>query len=199
MTLKNERSNKERKWKSQNIFSSLRELQSKRLSKLFTHDWIRSQFRQEQFYKNWIVSRNKKYLLKSSIESSIFIIANSMTRKKKKNVDKLIEKLEILRIYLRKKLKWTQNKMKKQINRDRHSTSKFRVNDTIMLNARFQKLTRLNASLNYKNLNFFKIAKMYHKNSAYKLDLLAIMKNIFLVFHSWLLHFDDDVLLKEQH
>ena len=126
----------------------------------------------------------KKYLLKLNIESFIFIIANSMTRKKMKNVDKLIEKFEILRIYLREKLKWAQNKMKKQINRDRHLTSKFRVNDTIMLNVRFQKITRFNESLNYKNLNFFKIAKIYHKNNVYKLNLLATMKNIFLVFHS---------------
>ena len=89
--------------------------------------------------------------------------------------------------------------MKKQINRDRHSTSKFRVNDTSMLNVRFQKITRFNASLNYKKLRFFKIAKIYHKNNIYKLNLLAIMKDIFLVFHSWLLHLDDDVFLKKQH
>ena len=55
----------------------------------------------------------KRYLLKSSIESFISIIANSMTRKEMKNVDKLIEKLEILRIYLREKSKWAQDKMKK--------------------------------------------------------------------------------------
>ena len=74
--------------------------------------------------------------------------------------------------------------MKKQINRDRHSTSKFRVNDMIMLNVRFQKITRFNASLNYKNLSFFKIIKIYHINNAYKLNLLATMKNIFSIFHS---------------
>ena len=68
-----------------------------------------------------------------------------------------------------------------------------------MLNVRFQKITRLNASLNYKNLSFFKITKIYHKNNVYKLNLLAIMKDIFLVFHSWLLHFNNDVFLKEQH
>ena len=48
-------------------------------------------------------------------------------------------------------------------------------------------------------MSLFKIAKMYHKNNVYKLNLLAIMKNIFFVFHSWLWHLDDDVFLKEQH
>ena len=59
--------------------------------------------------------------------------------------------------------------MKKQINRNRHSILKFQVNNIIILNVRFQKITRLNASLNYKKLNFFKITKIYHINNVYKL------------------------------
>ena len=83
MTFENERSNKERKWKSQSIFSSLRELQSRRLSKLFTHDWIRSQFRQEQLYKDWVVSCNKEIF--TQIRHRVFYLYYCKSNDSKRN------------------------------------------------------------------------------------------------------------------
>ena len=95
-----------------------------------------------------------------------------------------------------KKLKWKEKFAKSNIDNDFEYE---KVNDMIMLNARFQKITRLNASLNYKNLSLFKIIKIYHINNAYKLNLLATMKSIFSIFHSWLLHLENEISLENQH
>ena len=83
MTFENERSNKKRKWKSQSIFSSLRELQSRRLSKLFIHDWIRNQFRQKQLYKNWVVFCNKKIL--TQVKHRVFYLYYCKSNDSKRN------------------------------------------------------------------------------------------------------------------
>ena len=50
-----------------------------------------------------------------------------------------------------------------------------------MLNNRNIKITRLNKSLNYKNLRLFKIVKIIN-NIVYKLKLLDDI-NIFSIFH----------------
>ena len=73
--------------------------------------------------------------------------------------------------------------MKKQANRNKHSTLKFRVKNKIMLNAKYIKTMRLNNFLNHKNLDFYKITRAIN-NIVYELDLLEIINNLFNVFHS---------------
>ena len=68
---------------NENLKAYLRELQSKRLSKLFTHDWIRNQFHQEQLYKNWIVSCNKKIF--TQVKHRVFYLYYCKSNDSKKN------------------------------------------------------------------------------------------------------------------
>ena len=134
----------------------------------------------------------KSYLSRSSFEVLKSITSTSSQRKKIKNVDKLIFKFTQLKNYLREELKWTQIKQKKQINRDRHSIFEFRVENMIMLDARYQIITRFNKILDYKNLNLFRVTRVID-NCVYELNLSKIIKNIHSMFYSWLLHVDDDV------
>ena len=66
-----------------------------------------------------------------------------------------------------------------------------------MLDCRNIKTTRSNKSLDYKNMKSFKIIQAIN-NLAYELKLLVIMKKVFSVFHSWLLHKITDDSLSEQ-
>ena len=56
------------------------------------------------------------------------------------------------------------------------------INDIIMLNNRNIKTIKSNKSLNYKNLRFFKIIKVYD-NSIYYLKLSILIKRFHFVFH----------------
>ena len=114
-----------------------------------------------------------------------------------RNVDTFIEKIKTLRSYFRDELKWSQTKMKKQTNRNKYSTSKFRVENKVMLNAKYIKTMRSNNSLNHKNLDLYKITRAIN-NIVYELDLLEIMSNLFNVFHSWLLHLNDEKSFQNQ-
>ena len=66
----------------------------------------------------------------------------------------------------------------------------------VMLDCRNIKTTRLNKSLDYKNLRPFKVAYIIN-NMAYKLELLKGL-DIFPVFHLQLLHLDNSDLLPSQ-
>ena len=152
--------------------------------------------------KNFVTKLESFLATKSYLSRSSFEILKSITsilsqRKKIKNVDKLIFKFAHLKNYLREKLKWTQIKQKKQINRDRYSTFEFRVKNMIMLDARYQIITRFNKIFDYKNLNFFRVTRVID-NCVYELSLSKVMKNIHSMFHSWLLHVDDDVSRENQ-
>ena len=58
-----------------------------------------------------------------------------------------------------------------------------------MLNSRNIKTTRLNKSLDYKNLESFQIIKVIN-NITYELELSNEI-NVYLVFHLWLLYIDN--------
>ena len=62
-----------------------------------------------------------------------------------------------------------------------------------MLNDKNIKINRLSKSLNHKNINLYKIIKVIN-NIIYKLKLSKKI-NIFSIFHSWLLHLDNNDLL----
>ncbi len=57
----------------------------------------------------------------------------------------------------------------------------------MILNIKNIKTTYLNKLLDYKNLGLYKIIRVIN-NRAYKLDLLALIRGIFLVFHLLLLY-----------
>ena len=115
-----------------------------------------------------------------------------------KKTNKFIDKIEIIKIHFRNELRWIQIMQEKYANRNKHSVSKLKMNDMIMLNARFQKTTKFNKNLDYKNLESFKIVKVVD-NMIYELKLLEVMQNIFSVFHSWFLHLNDETFLKNQN
>ena len=56
-----------------------------------------------------------------------------------------------------------------------------------MLNRKFIIIMRLNKSLNYKNLESYKIKKIIN-NTIYELNLFDSMNSIYSIFHFWLLH-----------
>ena len=68
------------------------------------------------------------------------------------------------------------------MNRKRYLILEFKINNIIILNTRNIKITRLNKLLNYKNLNLFKVIRAIN-NSIYKLKLLLLIEEIFLVFY----------------
>ena len=68
-------------------------------------------------------------------------------------------------------------------NRIKHSVSELKMNNIIMLNARFQKTTKYNKNFDYKNLKSFKIVKIVD-NIIYELKFSKIMQNILSMFYS---------------
>ena len=102
-----------------------------------------------------------------------------------------------MRVYLRKKFKWIQVKQIKFVDVNRHSISKFKINDMIMLNVKYQFTKRFNKKFDYKNFESYFIFKAID-NCAYEFKLFEIMKNIFSIFHFWLLHFKNNVSLSNQ-
>ena len=138
----------------------------------------------------------KNYLSRFDFESLKIITNDSIQKREFVNADKFVIKSTQLKKYLKEKIKWIQIKQKKQINRNYYSISKFRVNNSMMLNAKFQIIIRSNKNLNYKNLNSFIVIRIID-NCAYKLKLLNVIQNTLSVFHFWLLHVDDDMFLQE--
>ena len=71
---------------------------------------------------------------------------------------------------------------KKQINKNKRSTTKFRLNNKIILNSWYLKTIKFNKSLNYKNLEFFTINKVIN-NNVYQLNLFESISEVFSVFY----------------
>ena len=123
----------------------------------------------------------------------------STIKRDMRKVDKFVEKLNTLKKYLRNELKWVQVKQTKYVNRTRHSVSKFKINDKVMLDKRYIEITKSNHALNFKNLNFYKIIDVIDNHHVYKFELSSLMFVIHSIFHSWLLHLDNNNSLIEQH
>ena len=68
------------------------------------------------------------------------------------------------------------------MNRYYLSISAFKINDIVILNSRNIKIIRLSKSLDYKNLELFKVIRAIN-NIVYELELLDGI-NIFLIFYS---------------
>ena len=93
----------------------------------------------------------KSYISRFELKFSQLINEFSHERRDMRNIDAFIQKMKTLRNYLRDELKWFQIKMKKQINQNKHSISKFQVKNKIMLNVKYIKTMKSNIFLNYKN------------------------------------------------
>ena len=132
----------------------------------------------------------KGYLPRSGLEPPEPITGTATQRRDMRDADKLIEKLETIRVFLRDELKWAQAQQEHQANRRRQPATEFRVDDKVMLDSRFLKTLRPNSGLDYKNLGPFTINRVI-SNSAYQLDLPESMSGVFPVFHPWLLHLDN--------
>ena len=143
----------------------------------------------------------KEYLLRSNLKSfKSFENKNiSIQRRDMRRVDKIVEKLEAFRSHFRDELIWSQAKQTEYANRDRYSVSKFRIDDNVMLDKRFIDIIRSSHSLDFKNLELFKIIKVIKNHHVYELKLSKSMFEIHFVFHFWLLHLDNSKSLREQH
>ena len=143
----------------------------------------------------------KEYLLKFDLKSlKSFENKNiSIQRRDMRRVDKIAEKFETLRDHFRDELVWSQVKQIEYANRDRHSISKFRVDDNVMLDKRFIDITRSSHFLDFKNLELFKIIKVIKNHHVYELKLSKSMSKIYFVFYLWLLHLDNNKSFREQH
>ena len=87
--------------------------------------------------------------------------------------------------------------MKKQMNRNKHFVSKFKINNIMMLNARHLIITKFNRKFEYRNLNSFKIIRVID-NNVYEIKFSKIIKKIFFVFYSWFLHFENNIFMLKQ-
>ena len=139
----------------------------------------------------------KNYISQFEFEFSLFIEKNSAIRREIKNVDVFVKKIVDFQKYFRFKLKWTQIKQKKYANVYRYLAFELKVNNKIMLNARFIIIMRFSKLLNYKNFDFYRIIKVIY-NSTYKLNFFESIKTIFSIFHFWLLHLNELKQLFEQ-
>ena len=68
-----------------------------------------------------------------------------------------------------------------------------------MLDKRYIEISKSSHSLNFKNLDLYKIIDVIDNHYVYKFELLSSMFVIYSIFHSWLLHLDNSNLLIEQH
>ena len=68
-----------------------------------------------------------------------------------------------------------------------------------MLDKKYIEITKSSHSLNFKNLDFYKIIDVIDNHHVYKLELSSSMFVIHSIFHSWLLHLDNSNLLIEQY
>ena len=142
----------------------------------------------------------KEYLLKFDLKSlKSFENKNiSIQRRDMRRVDKIVEKFETLWSHLRDELVWSQAKQIEYANRNRHSISKFRVDNNVMLDKRFIDITRSSHSFDFKNLKFFKIIRIIKNYHIYELKFSKSMLEIHFVFQFWLLHINNSKLLREQ-
>ena len=159
----------------------------------FEANWIKNVSTEMKFFLT-----TKKYLSRSRIKSTKSItIDNSVKRREMRNADKSITKLKNLKKFLKIEIKWAQIKQKKYVNMHKASAFEFREEDMIMLNVKFQVTRRQNKSIDFKNLSSYRVIKKIN-DMTYELELFVTMTDVFSIFHSWLLHLNDDILLQNQ-
>ena len=141
----------------------------------------------------------KEYFFRSGLKSFEFVQQKNFfdERCQKKLVDKTIKKIEILRKYFWQKLTWTQVKQAEYVNNHRSFASKLKIDDKVFLDICNLNIARSSRSLNHKNVDFYEIVRVIN-NVVYELKLLDVMKNIWSIFHLWLLHLNKSNFLSDQ-
>jgi len=114
------------------------------------------------------------------------------------NVEEFIKKMKKLTEHLRDEMLIAQIIYEFNVNLFRRSCSRYFVEDEVWLNARNLSITRLIVKLDDRNVDFFKIKRVFKNNSLIiELNLSAFMK-IHSIFHVTLLsHIASDFLLNQ--
>ncbi len=134
-------------------------------------------------------------------KSSEFLLENltSQARDKLINVEEFIKKMKKLTEHLRDEMLIAQIIYEFNVNLFRRSCSRYFVEDEVWLNARNLSIARLAVKLDDRNVDLFKIKRIFENNSLIiELDLSAFMK-IHSVFHVILLnHIASDSLSSQR-
>ncbi len=134
-------------------------------------------------------------------KSSEFLLKNltSQARDKLINVKEFIKKMKKLTEHLRDEMLIAQIIYEFNVNLSRHFCSKYFVEDEVWLNAYNLSIAHLVVKLNNRNVDFFKIKRVFENNSLIiELDLSTFMK-IHSIFHVILLnHITSDLLLSQR-
>jgi hypothetical protein len=116
-----------------------------------------------------------------------------------KAADALLKRISDVKEHLTWSLSWAQSKMEEQANRLRSPAPELRPGDLVMLDARNVRTRQHSKGLSPKNLGPFKVLESF-QGKAYKLDFSEHedLRQIYPVFHPWLLHPYDDQPLPGQ-
>jgi len=143
---------------------------------------------------------NSNQNLRLDFESSESLLENLtfQARDKLINVKEFIKKIKKLTEHLRDEMLIAQIIYEFNVNLFRRSCSRYFVEDEVWLNARNLSITRLIVKLDDRNVDFFKIKRVFKNNSLIiELNLSAFMK-IHSIFHVTLLsHIASDFLLNQ--
>ncbi len=142
-------------------------------------------------------SQNSRLNFKSS--ESLLENLTSQARDKLINVEEFIKKMKKLIEHLRDEMLIAQIIYEFNINLFRHSCSRYFVEDEVWLNARNLSIIHLAVKLDDRNVDFFKIKRVFKNNSLIiELNLSAFMK-IHSIFHVTLLnHIASDFLSSQR-
>ncbi len=139
--------------------------------------------------------------LRLDFESSESLLENftSQARNKLINVEEFIKKMKKLTEHLRDEMLIAQIIYEFNVNLFRHSCSRYFVEDEVWLNARNLSIVRFVIKLDDRNVDFFKIKRVFKNNSLIiELNLSTFMK-IHSIFHVTLLsHIASDFLSNQR-
>lgn len=105
------------------------------------------------------------------------------------HADKIVERQEAMRNWLRNELTWAQEEQARHANKGRQPHPDYRIGDKVYVNAKDFAPERPSRSLGFKNVGPWKIVRIID-NKAYKLDIPNQLKEARLtpIFHPWKLH-----------
>ena len=105
------------------------------------------------------------------------------------HADKMIERQEAMRTWLRDQLAWAQEEQTRHANKGRQPHPEYKIGDMVYVNAKHFASERPSRSLSFKNVGPWKIIRII-KNKAYELEIRDQLKNVGLtpIFLLWKLH-----------
>ena len=105
------------------------------------------------------------------------------------HADKIIERQEAMRTWLRDQLAWAQEEQTRHANKRPSTSPRIQNRDMVYVNAKHFASERPSRSLSFKNTGPWKIIRIID-NKAYELEIPDQLKNVGLtpIFHPWKLH-----------